>query len=869
MGWSCGGLGTTPLAEPGVCSVLTAMLTQLGPWAIVAIVIAGASGLVWLGGQEDGRPLLQLRETAGWQWLAYLAVVIAVVPVLRVLNNALFLCVTLTSSTCGCFHCAFHMGALDGPLWLGALAGVHWAAWDLTINREIDGEAGAGTERLRDRIGTLIVLSALYRVAVGVLQRVVRGGVNVEGLAAKIERLMGSMKAVKRLTAAAANCTRERRKARAARRAGIGAVGTSLGSAASLPPETWNANRASSLMYGEGADSTLGYSESLAPGTHPASGKYGGGGVRGHRRIPSEWRQSAVSPPLVAGSEDGRVGRTATASGADGSAMGRGVASVTSGRASVPHGMVIGSSAVPRPLAMAPPLAVPAAGSMGAASSSSDVREAIHPSPRRNAPNQRNRAHMDADAHSDLPPEEGGDAPPPSVASVGATSSVQEVAPATARATSANTSVRSQWGQVEHQEPKSAPAASQRATGMTMGIDAPMPPPRPGSSLGAEAPAGALPGPPSAGTGHHRYVSGSGNTSVSQQFGTRDFTGHSAFAAGTPAPVGHSDHHDRPPSGLRIDSTHGEANRRQQHGNQYHGQQHQQRKVYHESQTGAFLPRRASGGISPGSTQAQLAGHDQQMSQIGSRGSTSIRQPAGMPSVDSLQLATQAAQTGDLQGVLRFVVVDPVVVQLTGDSLVEVTSSSQMRRLASAAFQRLDARRTGRVSEEVLRRLGGLEYAEAEECVQLMEATATKTFTRRDAVLFANRVWSEWRGLSLTMQGYSSANDAIRLIAEALFVVALVISALVVFGADVGQVLLTFGTVLVSTSFAAGEPIRNVLQSLIFIIGYQAFDVGDRVVIEGQPTSYVHAIGLLTCTFRTLTSKKYMIATHRLIDMTI
>jgi len=119
------------------------------------------------------------------------------------------------------------------------------------------------------------------------------------------------------------------------------------------------------------------------------------------------------------------------------------------------------------------------------------------------------------------------------------------------------------------------------------------------------------------------------------------------------------------------------------------------------------------------------------------------------------------------------------------------------------------------------------------------------------------------------MQGYSSANDAIRVIAESLFVVALVLSVLVTFGADVGQVLLTFGTVLVSTSFAAGEPIRNMLHSLIFIIGFQAFDVGDRVVLDGGVTSYVHSIGLLTCTFRTLTAKRYVVATHRLIDMTI
>jgi len=104
---------------------------------------------------------------------------------------------------------------------------------------------------------------------------------------------------------------------------------------------------------------------------------------------------------------------------------------------------------------------------------------------------------------------------------------------------------------------------------------------------------------------------------------------------------------------------------------------------------------------------------------------------------------------------------------------------------------------------------------------------------------------------------------------ESAFYISLIVVALVIFGADVGSVLLTVGTILVSTSFAAGEPIKNILLSLIFIVGHRSFDVGDRVVIEGGQTSYVHQIGLLTCTFRTLTNKRYIIATHRLANMTI
>jgi len=180
------------------------------------------SAIVWAGGQgfisgEDanGATDLRLADSDVWQWLAYVAAMIGLVPLLRILNNGIFLLVALGASSCRCFHFAFHMGALDGPVMIGALAGLHWAVWDATINRRIDRnmlqEGDNGTERLRNRIGTLLVLAALYRAGVGVLQRMVRGGVNVEGLAAKIEQLLRKMKAVRRFTAAAANAARERR----------------------------------------------------------------------------------------------------------------------------------------------------------------------------------------------------------------------------------------------------------------------------------------------------------------------------------------------------------------------------------------------------------------------------------------------------------------------------------------------------------------------------------------------------------------------------------------------------------------------------------------------------------------------------------
>jgi len=79
-------------------------------------------------------------------------------------------------------------------------------------------------------------------------------------------------------------------------------------------------------------------------------------------------------------------------------------------------------------------------------------------------------------------------------------------------------------------------------------------------------------------------------------------------------------------------------------------------------------------------------GTGQDVSMIGTASGHSARGAPPVPSVDSLELATQAAQTGDLHSILRFVVVDPVVVGVSSDTLIEVGSAAQMRRIASSSF---------------------------------------------------------------------------------------------------------------------------------------------------------------------------------------
>ncbi|KAI9168345.1 hypothetical protein H9P43_007717 [Blastocladiella emersonii ATCC 22665] len=70
----------------------------------------------------------------------------------------------------------------------------------------------------------------------------------------------------------------------------------------------------------------------------------------------------------------------------------------------------------------------------------------------------------------------------------------------------------------------------------------------------------------------------------------------------------------------------------------------------------------------------------------------------------------------------------------------------------------------------------------------------------------------------------------------------------VVWGMDLGRVLVPLGSFLVALSFAFGSTVRSMFESVVFVFSTHAYDVGDRVFVDGM-NLVVREIGILSTTF--------------------
>lgn len=82
---------------------------------------------------------------------------------------------------------------------------------------------------------------------------------------------------------------------------------------------------------------------------------------------------------------------------------------------------------------------------------------------------------------------------------------------------------------------------------------------------------------------------------------------------------------------------------------------------------------------------------------------------------------------------------------------------------------------------------------------------------------------------------------------------ALVIVFLLIFGIETSKLLLFFTSVFIPSVFIFGNSARTTFEALLFLFVVHPFDVGDRVVIDGQRMvveviTYAHPI-FLECAF--------------------
>jgi hypothetical protein len=219
----------------------------------------------------------------------------------------------------------------------------------------------------------------------------------------------------------------------------------------------------------------------------------------------------------------------------------------------------------------------------------------------------------------------------------------------------------------------------------------------------------------------------------------------------------------------------------------------------------------------------------------------------------------EAAQAERLPGPLRVFArsaVEPL------PSLQAISTTSGARQLVGEAFDRLDWNRRGVVSYQTLTTELGLDEDTAEELFTRLEFAVSKSVTRRDIAAFAASTLRDWSNLSKTLENYSSVTDAVRIAVHSAWTVVVLVSALLIFNISILEVLIPISTVAVALSFALGEPIRQLVLSILLLAVYQPFEIGDRVKVSDGEPQYVHKIMLLGTWFRTFHNEMKFIVSH-------
>ena len=92
---------------------------------------------------------------------------------------------------------------------------------------------------------------------------------------------------------------------------------------------------------------------------------------------------------------------------------------------------------------------------------------------------------------------------------------------------------------------------------------------------------------------------------------------------------------------------------------------------------------------------------------------------------------------------------------------------------------------------------------------------------------------TDWKTLRRSWLGHETVSRAYHISTMVMYSILSFALFMIVFGLSITNVLLPLGTIAIATSFAISGTVSMIVQSLLFVVIYCPYEVGDRVVIEG------------------------------------
>jgi hypothetical protein len=207
--------------------------------------------------------------------------------------------------------------------------------------------------------------------------------------------------------------------------------------------------------------------------------------------------------------------------------------------------------------------------------------------------------------------------------------------------------------------------------------------------------------------------------------------------------------------------------------------------------------------------------------------------------------------------------------ELPRPALVAALTSKGARKLMSDAFTRLDYKRGGRITLDMMTdRLGLPQYLAAEMFARI-GVGPTDSLTRRDMTSAATSLVRDMDALGRTVADYGAVATALRLAAMGVWGVIVVFVALWAFEVSLLSVIVPIGLLFTSLSFAAGEPAKIFFMSLFALTVYAPFECGDKVILDNSRVLTVSKIEVCATWFRNAFGREMMVSNHRLINMGI
>jgi Mechanosensitive ion channel len=203
--------------------------------------------------------------------------------------------------------------------------------------------------------------------------------------------------------------------------------------------------------------------------------------------------------------------------------------------------------------------------------------------------------------------------------------------------------------------------------------------------------------------------------------------------------------------------------------------------------------------------------------------------------------------------------------------LVRIAQVGTLRRVVHRVFAALVPRGSdGMLTERAMVQRGGLREEEATMVLQTLDAAVEKEVSRRELVAAALQVLRDTRGLGQSLELLESATAALRLAVRIVWALVSLVATLLIFQVDVSSFFVGLAAVLVAASVAVGDPLRNLIQSVVFVLFYRQFEVGDLLHINDDvEDAEVVEINVLTTTLRDLYNVCFTVPNHVLVDSRI